>query len=56
MQAEMEADQEEMNEDTITTNDLFYEDEPYVPATSAANKRPRQDSGYHVIDGDDEDE
>lgn len=45
MEAEMAAQQEEMDEDTLSTNDLFYPDEPLIPsATSKTKKRSRQDS------------
>jgi len=45
MEAEFAAQQEEMDEDTLDINDLFYPDEPLVPAaTSKAKKRSRQDS------------
>jgi len=47
----MAAQQEEMDEDTLSTNDLFYPDEPMLPATSTNKKRSHQ---AYVEDDDEE--
>lgn len=55
MKAEFAAQQEEMDEDTLDINDLFYPDEPLTPAaTSETKKRSRQESGHHVNESDGE--
>jgi len=56
VEAEMAAQVEEMNADVVDANDLFYPDEPLMPATSKTNKRSREGSDHHVVDDNDEDE